>query len=185
MIAADASFQARKKSEEDKLEDEWDKFCDKKLGVIEAAKQKRAQEQVELQALQAATVEHKSFEELTDAIKERNMDVEVFIQETLEMANRGNDEEWRPQYDAVQNLRVLNKFHFQALERVIDQFAVFLSRQILNLRSSNSRNAMQLFLEMFRENQDQGEGGKRINASWKAVIESNLQLMLGKTCADK
>ena len=72
-------------------------------------------------------MEHKSYDELTDAIKEGNTDVEVFIQETLEMANKGNDEEWRLQYDAIQNLRVLNKFHFSALERTLEQFAVFLS----------------------------------------------------------
>ena len=46
-------------------------------------------------------MEHKSYDELTDAIKEGNTDVEVFIQETLEMANKGNDEEWRLQYDAI------------------------------------------------------------------------------------
>ena len=65
------------------------------------------------------------------------------------MAINSCDEQWRMQWDAVQNLRILNKFYFTALESIIDQFAVFLKGQVENLRSNNSRNALCLFLEIF------------------------------------
>ena len=57
-------------------------------------------------------MEHKTFDELTDIVKDENIDMETFMQKTLAMASTGSDEEWRPQYDAVLNLRILNKFHF-------------------------------------------------------------------------
>ena len=65
------------------------------------------------------------------------------------MAINSCDEQWRMQWDAVQNLRILNKFYFTALESIIDRFAVFLKGQVENLRSNNSRNALCLFLEIF------------------------------------
>ena len=46
----------------------------------------------------------------------------------------------------------MNKFHFQVLEKTIDQYANFIKEQVVNLRSNNSRNAMTLFLELFKEN---------------------------------
>ena len=49
------------------------------------------------------------------------MDLDAdFIQVTLAMANNSTDEEWRNQYDAVQNLRILNKFYYDVFETVID-----------------------------------------------------------------
>lgn len=52
-------------------------------------------------ALKAATVEHKTFDELTDIIKDENIDIEEFFEKTKEMSNTTSDEEWRPQYDAI------------------------------------------------------------------------------------
>ena len=64
---------------------------------------------------------HKTFEELTDIVAEQNLDLEgAFMQETLEMANNSCDEQWRMQWDAVLNLRILNKFYYHALEGIID-----------------------------------------------------------------
>ena len=57
-----------------------------------------------------------TFDELKDTLKEESLDMEVFIQKTLEMSKTATDEEWRPQFDAVQNLRILNKYHFSTLE---------------------------------------------------------------------
>ena len=63
--------------------------------------------------LQAAVVEHKTFDQLTDIVTEKNLDLEnAFIPETLELANNSNDEMWRQQWDAVLNLRILNKFYY-------------------------------------------------------------------------
>jgi hypothetical protein len=58
---------------------------------------------------------------LTDIITEQNLDLENdFVPKTLEMANNSCDEQWKMQWDAVLNLRILNKFHFYVLERIID-----------------------------------------------------------------
>ena len=66
-------------------------------------------------------VVHQSFEELKDVVAENSLDLDAdFIQVTLAMANNSTDEEWRNQYDAVQNLRILNKFYYDVFETVID-----------------------------------------------------------------
>ena len=46
--------------------------------------------------LQAATVEFMTFDELSDTIKDENLNMEEFIAKTLEMASTVSDEEWRP-----------------------------------------------------------------------------------------
>ena len=43
-------------------------------------------------------------------------DIDKFVEETLQMSKNDNDEEWRPQYDAILNLRILNKFHFHVIQ---------------------------------------------------------------------
>ena len=73
------------------------------------------------QQLQQNVVVHQSFEELKDVVAENSLDLDAdFIQVTLAMANNSTDEEWRNQYDAVQNLRILNKFYYDVFETVID-----------------------------------------------------------------
>ena len=68
------------------------------------------------QALLDATVEHKSFDDLLDVISLGGKDLDKFVEETLQMSKIDNDEEWRPQYDAILNLRILNKFHFSVVQ---------------------------------------------------------------------
>ena len=46
-------------------------------------------------------MEHKSFDELTDEVTERKLQLEIFLEDTLEMTKHRSEEEWRPQYDAV------------------------------------------------------------------------------------
>ena len=59
-------------------------------------------------------------------MEEQAIDLEgVFIPQTLEMANNSVDEMWKMQWDAVMNLRILNKFYFHMFERVIDQLSGF------------------------------------------------------------
>lgn len=70
------------------------------------------------------------------------------------------DAEWEQHYDALINLRVLNKFHFSVLQADLihsDQgkwASSFILSQVKNLRSHNSRNAMELFYELFNYNND-------------------------------
>ena len=59
------------------------------------------------EALKAAQVTFCSFDELKDT----SIKLNLFIENTVQMAQEGNDEEWRMQYDALENLRVLNKYH--------------------------------------------------------------------------
>jgi hypothetical protein len=50
-------------------------------------------------------------------------------------------------YEAINNLRVLNKFNFEVISVHIDLFSVFIVREIMNLRSNNSKNALTLMVE--------------------------------------
>ena len=77
--------------------------------------------------MQASVVEHKTYDELEDIVAAQGRDLEGdFIPETVEMAINSCDEQWRMQWDAVQNLRILNKFYYGALEASIEQFSNFL-----------------------------------------------------------
>ena len=101
------------------------------------------------------------------------------------MAINSCDEQWRMQWDAVQNLRILNKFYFTALESIIDQFANFLKGQVENLRSNNSRNALCLFHEIFSQNADKCPEGRKVNDTWALLIDTNLAAVFKMTNADK
>ena len=101
------------------------------------------------------------------------------------MAINSCDEQWRMQWDAVQNLRILNKFYFTVLESIIDQFATFLKGQVENLRSNNSRNALCLFLEIFSQNADKCPEGRKVNDTWALLIDVNLAAVFKMTNADK
>ena len=54
--------------------------------------------------------------------------------------------------------------------------------QITNLRSSNSWNALELFLELFQEN---NKKGPKTDGIWKEVIKACLPTVLTKIVADK
>lgn len=50
----------------------------------------------ERRLLEAAQVNHLTFEQLTDVVAERNLDLEQdFISVTIAMANNSSEEEWR------------------------------------------------------------------------------------------
>lgn len=89
------------------------------------------------------------------------------------------------QWDAVLSLRILNKFHFQVLERIIDQFTTFLKGQIENLRSNNCRNALALFAEIFQHNAEKCPEGRKDNDTWAVFIEANFAAVFAKSAADK
>ena len=85
-------------------------------------------------------------------------------------------------YDALQNPRVLNKFYFKDMVVNLEKFVDLLKNQITNLRSSNSWNALELFLELFQEN---SKHGLKTEGIWKQVIEVCLPLVVNKIVADK
>jgi hypothetical protein len=76
--------------------------------------------------------------------------------EELAAANKEPSEDWVKHYEAINNLRVFNKFNFEAVGAteyrswaVMNKFAVFIVREITNLRSNNSKNALTLMSELF------------------------------------
>ena len=46
--------------------------------------------------LKAQTVDFTTFDEIEDTVKKENIDMDAFIQKTLEMSKTATDEEWRP-----------------------------------------------------------------------------------------
>lgn len=89
------------------------------------------------------------------------------------------------QWDAVLSLRILNKFHYQVLEGILDQFTTFIKGQIENLRSNNSRNALALFCEIFCNNAEKCVEGRKDNDTWALFLDVNLAPVFAKTVADK
>lgn len=138
------------------------------------------------QQLQASTVTHLTYEELTDTVTEQGLDLQnAFIPETIEMANNSHDEQWRMQWDAVQNMRILNKFHYSALENFIDQQGNFIKAQVENLRSNNNRNALCLFAEIFSSNHEKCPEGKKVNDTWAVFLDVTFATIFAKAAADK
>ena len=117
------------------------------------------------------------------------MDLEKdFIEKTVEMSKEANDEMWRMQWDAVLNLRILNKYYYEALcGQLLLEMADFIKGQIENLRSNNSRNSLQLFSELFSENLDKysNTDGKKVDELWVTIVEKILPTVLKMTYADK
>jgi hypothetical protein len=59
------------------------------------------------------------------------------------------DLDWKLQFDAVENLRILNKFYAKELGDNINQFSLFIFKAIDNLRSNLSKNALLLVKEVY------------------------------------
>ena len=89
------------------------------------------------------------------------------------------------QWDAVINLRILNKFHYRVFEGIVDQVGNFVKGQIENLRSNNSRNALALFCEVFTQNADQCPEGRKTNDTWSVFIDLNMTSVFKNVIADK
>ncbi len=64
-----------------------------------------------------------------------------------------SSDDWRKQYDAVNQLRVLNKFHKEFLSTRLSQdtIGIFIKAQVDNLRSNLSKNALLLVQEVFSD----------------------------------
>lgn len=123
------------KDDKDDREEDWNKIADEKLAQREAEKKsvldlkrEKLEKEEALAAKAATTVEFQPYDQLTDALEERGIIAEGFLEETIWCHNKRADDDWRAQYDALQNLRILNKFHFSFLEKNIEQFADFIQR---------------------------------------------------------
>ncbi len=63
-----------------------------------------------------------------------------------------SDEDWTSHYNAIENLRILNKYHSESRLTIQQDFLAFICSQIENLRSNNSRNALNVVLELVQDN---------------------------------
>jgi len=59
------------------------------------------------------------------------------------------DADWKIQFDVIENLRILNKFHPKEVGKYLHQFPAFLQRCIDNLRTNLSKNTLLLIKEVF------------------------------------
>jgi hypothetical protein len=123
-------------------------------------------------ALKAAVVDHTSFEDLPEI----SCRLDLFLENTKQMAQDGCDEEWRMQYDVLDNLRVLNKHNPSELQ--LAHFTRFISDQVDNLRSNNSRNALTLVYEIFSR-----PGVKQ--QMMALFVNDILPIVLNKTASEK
>jgi len=64
-----------------------------------------------------------------------------------------NPEEWHAQFEGLDFLRIINKYHSDTLMRYLDYFAGFLRDSIENLRSGISKDALMFTSEFFNNKQ--------------------------------
>lgn len=122
------------------------------------------------------SVEHRSYEQLTNDVAGES--VEAYLEETVKMT-KADDEEWRESYDALDRIRVLNKFYIDVLEANLEKFDAFIDVQIDNLRSSNSRNALQCYYEIMNNSEPKSAD------QWKLFVQCCFTTVLKKCTYDK
>ena len=61
----------------------------------------------------------------------------------------GNPEEWHAQFEGLDFLRIINKYHPDTLMQHLDHFSTFLRDSIDNLRSGISKDALMFTTEFF------------------------------------
>jgi len=76
-------------------------------------------------------------------------DQEAFIMKEMKML-MSVPEEWSNLFNAINNLRVMNKFHSAVLFENLEFFAKFCQESVQNLRSNISKNGLMFSNEMFK-----------------------------------
>lgn len=61
----------------------------------------------------------------------------------------GNPEDWLAMFNALNNLRVINKYHSGVLMENLEYFTPFLKQMVDNLRSNLSKNSLMFCTEFF------------------------------------
>lgn len=137
--------------------------------------------------LKSQTVDALNWEDLTDKVTETGSSFEDFLAQTQSLIAESNDELWRMQWDATVNLRVMNKFHYTAFAPQVCALGEFIRGQAENLRSNNSRNALQLFEELFAQNKEahSNTDGRKEGEDWTKFVANVLPTILVKCYADK
>ncbi len=61
----------------------------------------------------------------------------------------GDPEDWLAMFNALNNLRVMNKYHSAVLMENLEFFSNFVKQSVENLRSNISKNALMFCTEFF------------------------------------
>lgn len=75
-------------------------------------------------------------------------DLEQFIMKQMKEM-MGNPEDWLAMFNALNNLRVINKYHAGVLMENLEYFTPFLKQMVDNLRSNLSKNSLMFCTEFF------------------------------------
>lgn len=90
------------------------------------------------------------FEELEDFEDDHLFKTNLADYMENDLKNRmANAEEWHRQFEAINFLRIKNKYHIDILMTNIGSYGTFIKESIENLRSGISKNALMLTSEFF------------------------------------
>jgi uncharacterized protein involved in cysteine biosynthesis len=102
------------------------------------------------EALKQKAVTYVQFEDLTD-FEQSHMyytDLENYIETELPFMIK-DPEEWHLQFQALDSLRRINKFHKDIMVKIVPKFATFIFMSVKNERSGISKNSLMLLIEFF------------------------------------
>ena len=91
-----------------------------------------------------------SFDELNDFEDSHTFkqDLKQYLTQDI-VIKMSDPEEWNEQFEAINQLRVMNKFHYDVLMKNLISFSKFIKDSVDNLRSGISKNALMFTTEFF------------------------------------
>ena len=116
--------------------------------ILEKGQSERTIEENE--ALMQKSVTDVQFEELKDFEDDHLFKTNLTDYMENDLKNRmANAEEWDRQFEAINFLRIKNKYHIDILMTNIGGYTTFIKESIENLRSGISKNALMFTSEFF------------------------------------
>ena len=92
-------------------------------------------------------------------------------------------EDWLSQFNAINNLRIMSKYHSDALMENLDSFTSFLKLSVDNLRSNISKNSLMFCTEFFTNSESlQNE---KYQATMIIFLKTVLPSIFHRTVYDK
>ena len=132
-------------------------------------------------ALKAKVQTYTQFDDLVDFAEDHQFkaDAQEFVNQ--EMIKRMADQEaWNEQFEALDWLRVINKYHREFLMENIVKFQIFIKESVENLRSGIQKNSLMFATEFFK-NIEIGKNQEKLVSFVQTVLPS----VLFKTVYDK
>ena len=132
-----------------------------------------------------AAVSYFSFQELRPLTEEELKNPDGFCESVLQQSK---SEDWKEQYEAVNQLRVINKHNRAYLQTKMSNFAEFVKSQTDNLRSNLIKNSLLFVKELFTERSDKelSEFVRIVlpHVLLKTVYEKNFIVVEAKACME-